>query len=444
MISKAKVWRILSIFLFSPMLVLLLVGVFRSQDQTENLDQQRSPARNTQTQPVEESSQLTFGQPVSPTLSRSVSSLPPVSPDRLDTIIREVNPRISHHIPDKVDEKSFLNPDPVQIAPNLEPIPQQYTVGTTGTFTTPLLNFMGSGFTGVNPPDTVGAIGKDHYIQMVNSVSGSDFLIFDRSGNLVQPVTALDQLGSGLCADGGGDPLVIYDQLADRWFMSEFHNTTSANIVCHYISQTADPLGSWYAYQFAMPNFPDYPKYGLWPNAYIGSANEGGPNSAAAIYAFDRINMLAGQPAGFIRFAPPRLSGFGFQALTPVDLDGTVPPPLNTPPLYLRHVDDEVHDVSNDSSADFIEIWSLTADFDTPANSSFSQVANIPIDEFDSTMCGVGSFRCVPQPSSSQLLDPVREVIMHRVSYLNHGTHQSIVGNMVTCLLYTSPSPRDS
>ena len=437
-------WKVFLPLVSVALLAPLLIISFRGQNtnsQLQNLNE-RSPANLANLTRTNGSSnfQNTQEEVVTPTLSLPVSELPQVSADVNPELVREINPRISHSLPnwekESRNQSQFLSldtnddhlPSSNQLSPS-EPIT------SSNVFTTPILNFTGSPFTQVNPPDTVGAIGKSHYIQMVNGSSGAEFRIYDRSGMLEHGPIALESLGSGNCSVGGGDPIVIYDQLADRWFMSEFHNQTSANVVCHYISQTNDPAGSWFAYEFSMPNFPDYPKYGLWPTAYIGTANEvgGGSDPLPAIYAFDRSKMLKGEPASYIRFVPPRLAGFGFQAFTPVDMDGFITPPTSSPPLYLRHRDDEVHNSgSNNSTADFIEIWSMTPDFSNPSNSSFTQIANIQIDEFDSTMCGVGSFSCVPQNGSSTRLDPVREVLMHRVQYINHGTHQSIVGNMVT------------
>ncbi len=372
-----------------------------------------------------------FSQPVTPTLSTAVRDLPLVSADRNLNLAREVNPRIGHQIPKNESSSPFFAERVVEIE-TTELVETTDYRGPSNNFLQPSLNIAGMGFNGVNPPDPAGAVGKDHYIQMINSPSGTDFVIYDKDGNLLSGPTALDSLGTGDCADGGGDPVVIYDQLADRWFMSEFNSTFSKKTLCHYVSQTSDPLGAWHAYIFVTPSFPDYPKYGLWTDAYIGTANESSPTFAPAIYAFDRENMLAGDPAGFIRFAPDSLSGFGFQALAPADLDSMAPPPAGSTPLYLRHVDDESHNISDNPTSDFIEIWTIDPDFDTPANSTFSRIANIAIPEFDSNVCGLTTFRCVPQNGSSTLLDPIREVLMNRVSYLNFGSHETIVVNMVT------------
>ena len=113
---------------------------------------------------------------------------------------------------------------------------------------------------------------------------------------------------------------MLFDQLADRWFLSEFGSGSS---LCVFISQTADPQGAYYSYQFTTPSFPDYPKYGVWPDAYYATANESSPS----VFALDRVKMLAGLPATAQRFTATGLSGFGFEALTPADLDGMTPPP---------------------------------------------------------------------------------------------------------------------
>jgi hypothetical protein len=186
--------------------------------------------------------------------------------------------------------------------------------------------------------------------------------------------------------------------------------------------------GGWFLYGFITPNFPDYPKYAVWPDAYYVSTNEANP----AAYALDRTNMLAGLPATSQRFTAPDLAGFGFQALIPSDLDGP-PPPAGSPNFFMRHRDDEVHNAgSNDTTQDFLEIWEFIVDFVTPANSTFTQVADIPVAEFDSDLCGLTSFFCFPQPGTATTLDPLREVIMWRLQYRNFGTHETLVGNFVT------------
>ena len=159
-------------------------------------------------------------------------------------------------------------------------------------FDTPDLNFGGQGFSGVYPPDTAGDVGVDHYVQMINSGGGATFTVYDKtSGSLVMGPTALDSFApvGSACQTGAGDPVVLYDHLADRWVLTEFSG--AGNALCVYISQTADITDNqFYPYQFNTPNFPDYPKYAVWPDGYYVSSNEAQP----AVYVMDRENMLQG------------------------------------------------------------------------------------------------------------------------------------------------------
>jgi hypothetical protein len=306
-------------------------------------------------------------------------------------------------------------------------------------FTTPVINQSGLGYTGVNPPDTVGDIGPTHYIQSINDGGGAVVQIYDRSGAPIGSSFAMDNLGSGSCASGLGDPIVLYDRQADRWLLQEF--SSSGNYMCFYISQTPDPVsGGWYHYGFQAPSFPDYPHFGVWGDAYYGTANE----SSSAVYAFDRTNMLAGAAARPMqRFTIPDLSGYGFQCATPADLDGTEAPPTGAPGLIMRHVDEEAHSgYTNNPTTDLLEIYAFDVDFDTPANSSLTQLPDVVITDFNSWMINYSTFYSVPQPGSSSRLDPIREVVLHRLQYRNFPTHESLVGVLPTNA-YTAASGSD-
>ncbi len=370
--------------------------------------------------------ELYVSEPVTPFLSPAVRDLPVYEPEYwLD---REINPRLSLNvIPDELLDYQGGLPGGVD---SLLALQQNAPQATADGFTTPILNFAGQGFTGVNPPDTVGEVGPDYYIQVINSGGGGVFRVYNKeNGSSVAGPFAIDSLafGTGSCASGYGDGIVLYDQLAGRWMLSEF--ASSGNHLCVYISQTSDPLGSWWGYDFATPNFPDYPKYAVWPDAYYVSTNE---NSSAA-YALERAKMLAGQAATMQRITIADLAGFSFQALIPSDLDGATPPPAGTPNYFMRHRDDEVHNPgSNNPSQDYLEIWQFHVDWTTPANSSFTGPYNVPIAEIDSHLCGLTSFFCFPQQGSSTTLDPLREVVMWRLQYRNFGTHQTLVSNLVT------------
>ena len=300
-------------------------------------------------------------------------------------------------------------------------------------FDTPVLNFDGHDFNGAQPPDMVGDVGIDYYIQALNHPDGTEFSIYHKSdGSLALGPVILDTLAppGSPGANGAGDPIVLYDHLADRWLLAEFTSPLSGTSLNVYISQTDDPTDNlWHFYSVSTPDFPDYPKIGVWPDGYYVSTNEDAP----AVYVLDREHMLLGLPARPAqRFVAPPLAGFPFQALTPSDLDGPPPPP-GSPNYFMRHRDDEAHNPGqNDPSQDFLEVWEFRADFNVPANSSFTQAANIAISEFDSDLCGLESFNCFPQPNSLITLDPLREVIMHRLQYRRFVGYETLVGSFVT------------
>lgn len=304
--------------------------------------------------------------------------------------------------------------------------------GTATQFDTPILNFDGQGFNSVQPPDTVGDVGRDYYIQMINSPGGADFTIYSKSDGSVAlaPIT-LDSLAppGSPGEDGLGDPIVLYDHLAERWMLTEFTDFAVGNFLNIYISQTSDPTDNvWHYYSVQTPEFPDYPKFAVREDAYYVSYNTGFGDQAPVL-ALDRTNMLQGlaaRPAQ--RFSAPPLPGFGFQAFTPADLDGPASP-AGSPGYFMRHRDDEVHSPgSNDVNQDFLEIWELDVDFDSPANSTFTQIADIPITDYENELNGFFG-GVIPQPGSSVLLDALQNVIMHRLQYRNFGTHETLVGN---------------
>ena len=339
-------------------------------------------------------------------------------------------------------ERRITNPDAVSAAPSvvggddplLAAVPPVPTILTATT-----RNFDGIQYQGVNPSDTIGDVGPNHFVQMTNSSISSAVRIWDKASPLPNQLanTTLAALwvaagGTGDCTSGFGDPIVMWDSLADRWFISEF---ASNNTLCVMVSMSPDPVGGgWFLYAFAnVPGgFPDYPKYAVWPDAYYMTANQGAPSA----WAFDRTQMLAGNPATFLRFTATALSGFSFQALTPADLDGATPPPGGSPGIFMRQVDCDAHTgygpCGGGANADRLEMFFFSVDFVIPGNSTFTGPTAITVADFDSDLCGLVSFTCFPQPAGGLPLDPLREVIMWRLVYRNLGGIERLVGNFVT------------
>ncbi len=288
--------------------------------------------------------------------------------------------------------------------------------------------------TGVSPGDPVVEVGANHVVYAVNSGgSGTYFNVYDKTGALVAgPITfgSLAPAGSA-CASDGGDPIVLYDRQAGRWFMLALDSSN----LCTYVSKTSDPVtGGWWAYNYPTPSLPDYPHCGVWNDAYVCGDNEGG--AQISLYAFDRANMLNGataRPAQ--RFASiPKLAGYGFQMITPATFYGSNAAPAGRRQIVARHRDDEAHDgAAASATEDFIELYEMNIDWNTPANSSITTLPRIAITEFNSWFRNYSTFATVPQPTSTTArLDPIREVLLNQLVYRNMGTHEAIVGTLAT------------
>jgi hypothetical protein len=287
------------------------------------------------------------------------------------------------------------------------------------------VSFEGIGATGVLPPDTVGAVGPNHYIQMVNSA----FAIYDKRGNLLAGPSQINSLWSGFggpCeAQNNGDPIVRYDAQADRWLLSQF--ALDDRMQCIAISQGPDPVTSgWFLYAFptvtqnGQPVNPDYPKIAVWGDAYYMGTQRGFPNGGLDVWAFERARMLAGQPARQITFAVSAPSLF----LMPSDLDGP-PPPAGTPNFFVRQVDGDRF-----GGQDRVEIFAFAANWANPAASTFQMISSLPTANFDSVLCSADLMgNCVPQPGTTQRLETLTVWPMWRAQYRNFGSFETLLFN---------------
>jgi hypothetical protein len=179
------------------------------------------------------------------------------------------------------------------------------------------------------------------------------------------------------------------------------------------VSTTSDATGTYNRYAFSQPNFPDYPKLGVWPDGYYISFNMFSGNSfvGGRACAFDRTAMLAGAAATQICF---QLSN-AFGGLLPSDLDGSSPPPAGSPNFFVAF------------GSNSLDLWKFHADFATPANSTFSGPTSIPVAAF-SAACGGGG-TCIPQLGTNQQLDSLADRLMYRLAYRNFGDHEALVAN---------------
>jgi hypothetical protein len=264
------------------------------------------------------------------------------------------------------------------------------------------------------PPDTEGTVGSTQYVQWVNT----SFAIFNKStGALISGPTAGNTLwsgfGGGCQTNNDGDPIVLYDKLAQRWVFSQFSVSTTPYLQCIAVSTTSDATGTYNRYSFQYTDFDDYPKMSVWPDAYYETFNmfAGGTTFAGAdACAYNRAAMMAGTAATQVCFQQSTAVG----GLLPSDVDGTTAPPAGSP-NYMTYF-----------GTNNLNLFKFHVDFTTPPNSTFTGPTVINVAAF-SPLCGGGT--CVPQPSVTQQLDSLADRLMYRLAYRNFGSHESLVVN---------------
>src|SRR4029077_15214568 len=171
-------------------------------------------------------------------------------------------------------------------------------------------------------------------------------------------------------------------------------------------------------------NFGDYPKAGMWPDAYYFSTREfaGGVNFVGVgAYALDRCQALAGVPNPTIVsfLAPPNPAYVVGDGLLPSDLDWTTPTPVRSPNYF---VGSEDNNGPLGAPQDALTLWKFHYDPVTPGNSSFTLTNTLPTQPFNSILglCG-GTRNCIPQPGTTNRIDHLgyRQRPLFRVGYRN-------------------------
>jgi subtilisin-like proprotein convertase family protein len=218
---------------------------------------------------------------------------------------------------------------------------------------------------------------------------------------------------SGACANtNDGDGVVRYDRIADRWVISQFsvNGGNGPFFQCIAVSTTPDPTGTYTRYQFSFNTFNDYPKIGLWPDAYYFTYNLfSNTFLGARVCAVDRVKMIAGDPSATQQCFD---TSNQFGALLPADLEGsTMPPPGQTNTL-----------VALDNTA--LDVWQFHVDFTTPGNSTFTGPTMLPVAAY-SPLCNGGT--CVVQPGTTNRLDSLADRAMNRLAYRRFSDHEALV-----------------
>src|SRR5581483_5349681 len=345
---------------------------------------------------------------------------------------------------------------------------------------------LGVGFTGPqgtaarrNPSDNSLAVGPQHVVQIVNT----RMAIFTQSGTTLYgpvPTNNVFRGFGGACEErNNGDAVVRYDQLADRWLIvmpifsreaarpdqppmwtddgrahvsppgrpnqpgaaMPLDRPASASAsapagasarqaadgpysMCYAVSTSADPLGSYYRYEFLRPLFPDYPRPAIWRDGYyVPTSTSDDPISDAITTqkhacVVDRDAMLRGKPATEQCVV---LNNVGF--LNNADIDGKSLPPSGAPNVMMATAGTQLKKILD---AHAIDVWQFHVDWKDPSKTAITGPQHIEVEPYH-YLCGGQLTNCVPQPGILQRLDAQGDKLMARLAYRRIRNQESIV-----------------
>jgi hypothetical protein len=316
----------------------------------------------------------------------------------------------------------------------------------------PLLTFDGTSFEEGQglPPDTNGDVGPNHYVQAVNQA----FKVFDKNGNTLSGPTTFNSFFAPLgnstpCGanENQGDPIVFYDQIADRWVITNFAFPKfpgNSFWECIGVSQSGDPVaGGWCLYALQHdPGDPhrlgDYPKFGLWPDAYYLTLNEyTNPLTfnGVRVYALDRASMISGGPSNAVGFTIDSGLGDAF-SLVPASFRTGAFPPAGRQEFLLA--------IDRPPSPGVIQTdvkgWLFHVDFISPNNSTLG----VGSDHSPNAQMTVNGFILpaavppvrVPQQGTTQKLETLGDRLMTPVVYQNRNSTESLWADYTVILTY--------
>jgi hypothetical protein len=276
-----------------------------------------------------------------------------------------------------------------------------------------------------SPPDTNGDVGKDYYIQTVNTSIG----IFRKSDGFMEAAftfnTFMSQGNFGNLCDTNnfGDPVVLYDTFEDRWIITDFAflvdgsgNSIGPAYQCIAASKGGNPItDGWNFYSIKSSDFlNDYPKFGIWPDGLYMSANmfTFGPSvfQTARAWAFNKAQMYAGSPT--VKVLIFNVPGGDFTAVPSNARLQTGTPPPGRPNLY----------VSTQLFLNALAVYKFHVDWNNLGSSTFSG----PDTPLSPTSWPNANVANVPQSGTSQLLDALQIRSMVQNQYTNYGGVESL------------------
>jgi len=265
------------------------------------------------------------------------------------------------------------------------------------------------------PPDTKASVGGNYVVETVNL----DLAVFNKTtGALIYGPVHINTLWGGFggaCeTHNDGDPTALYDPMANRWLISQFAINTSPDLNCVAISTTADPTGSYYRYSYQYSDFPDYPKFGIWPDAYYVTFNMFAGNTFAGgtTCAYDRTKMLTGAVATQQCFN----AGANWSGMLPSTINGVTAPPSGAANYVLG--------LDTPSTSTRLAYWKFHVDWTTNANTTMTGPTFVTVAGYTNSCASLTRGDCIPQGGTRQTLESLADRLMYRLNYRNFGDHE--------------------
>jgi len=298
-----------------------------------------------------------------------------------------------------------------------------------------LHNINCSYFPEVAASDDSGAVGRDNYVQVVNSA----IVVYDKSGTkLAGPVGETTFWANQPDCAGFytfGDAVVRFDRYANRWIITSPGAGPFSQDLCMAVSQTSDPTGRYDQYAFSVDNVAnglfgflnDYAKPAIFSDAYyaIGDPNRIFTGIGNTISAFERTALLAGSPMPqFVTFfvpAPRSPLQITYSHMLAADLDGRRLPPQASPEYVVQ-----VQDSNLGFPAGRLQVYEFHVDWNSPSSSTLIPTVSLVPEPFDSHACTDQA--CIKQKDTTNKLDSLSYgYMMQRLTYRNFGTYQTLL-----------------
>ena len=344
--------------------------------------------------------------------TKALRDLQQVSPEAYNLMVAKANKKLLNP---KLRDRSY--PYAAEALPKGPDAAWQKEMGNNESKKkAPIRNFEGQ-TSPYYPPDCNGSVGPNHYFQTVNTT----YAIYNKAGTKLAGPTDLNLVFGSVtgasCNDG--DPLILYDDQADRWLFVEFSLCGTNEYMLIAVSSSPDPAGSYYAYSFDVADTPDFEKMGVWRDGYYMATNT---DPGTDVYVFEREAMIAGAASPkMVAFDNPNrpTSIDGFMCIPPIDNDGAFAP-SGSPGLFIAMNDDAIG-----GGSDQLWIYELSVNWTTPVSSAFARTQQLNVTAFDSNFGN--DWTNIKQKGTTQELDAVPQVIMNVPQYRNFGTYQTIV-----------------